>query len=270
VNDLITTGATPISVAMHAAVGDSNWFQDTQRSEALATGFAQGCKRAAAVWGGGETPALKGIVEPGAIVLAGSAIGRIMPKTNRIAGDVREGDAIVLLASSGVHTNGLTLCRALADRLPQGYLTPISDGRAYGEALLDASEIYAKFIAGAQRRGISLHYAVHVTGHGWRKLMRLEQPFVYRMTDLGKPQPIFSTIATAAGLDTREMYATFNMGVGFAVFVSPDDTAACVASAAEAGQLAWIGGTVQRSGNRKAVELVPLDVAFEAESLRVR
>jgi phosphoribosylformylglycinamidine cyclo-ligase len=270
VNDLITTGATPISVAMHAAVGDSNWFADAPRAEALAAGFAEGCKRAGAVWGGGETPALKGIVEPDAIVLAGSAIGRITPKANRIAGDVREGDAIVLIASSGVHTNGLTLCRALADRMPQGYLTPIADGRAYGEALLDPSEIYAKFIAGAQERGIALHYAVHVTGHGWRKLMRLEQPFVYRMTALGTPHPVFAAIASASGLDTREMYATFNMGVGFAVFVSPADAGKCIEIAAENGQKAWVGGTVEKEGNRKAVEIVPLGVTFEAESLQVR
>jgi phosphoribosylformylglycinamidine cyclo-ligase len=270
VNDLITTGATPLSVAMHAAVGDSNWFEDTQRAEALAAGFAEGCRRSGAVWGGGETPALKGIVEPNAIVLAGSAVGRITPKTNRIAGDVHAGDAIVLIASSGVHTNGLTLCRALADRLPQGYLTPIGDGRAYGEALLDASEIYAKFVAAAQSRGISLHYAVHVTGHGWRKLMRLEQPFVYRMTDLGQPQPIFATIAAASGLSPREMYATFNMGVGFAVFVSQTDAQACVDIASEAGHRAWIGGTVEIIGTRKAVELVPLRITFQADSLQVR
>src|SRR5687768_6697061 len=106
VNDLVTTGALPISVAMHAAVGDSSWFENTQRAEDLARGFAEACKRSGAVWGGGETPALKGIIGPSSIVLAGSAIGRITPKSNRITGDVRDGDAIVLLASSGVQTNG--------------------------------------------------------------------------------------------------------------------------------------------------------------------
>src|SRR5688500_6743124 len=100
VNDLVTTGALPISVAMHAAVGDSSWFENVNRAEDLARGFADGCHRAGAVWGGGETPALKGIVEPDAIVLAGSAIGQIRPKSNRIAGEVENGDAIILLASS--------------------------------------------------------------------------------------------------------------------------------------------------------------------------
>src|SRR4051812_36321436 len=138
VNDLITTGALPISVAMHAGVGDSRWFENVKRAEDLARGFAEGCRKSGAVWGGGETPALKGIIDPKTIVLAGSAMGRIKPKSQRIIGDVHAGDAIVLLASSGVQTNGLTLCRALAERLPQGYLTKISDRRTYGEALLDA------------------------------------------------------------------------------------------------------------------------------------
>src|SRR5207244_8573405 len=134
------------------------------------------CRRAQATWGGGETPALKGIVEKDGIVLAGSAIGRITPKSNRIVGDVKGGDAIVLLASTGVHTNGLTLCRAIADRLPEGYLTKISDGRTFGEALLDASVIYVDFVRACQDANIKLHYAAHMTGHGWRKLMRLQQP----------------------------------------------------------------------------------------------
>src|SRR3954470_23898767 len=83
VNDLITCGALPISVAMHAAVGDSRWFQIPGRAKELAEGFAEGCRLSEAVWGGGETPALAGIVNPETIVLAGSAVGRIAPKSNR-------------------------------------------------------------------------------------------------------------------------------------------------------------------------------------------
>jgi len=154
VNDLITTGALPISIAMHAAVGDAEWFADERRSQALAEGFAQACLDSGAVWGGGETPTLRGIVNPATIVLAGSALGRIRPKELRISGNVRDGDAIVLLSSSGVHTNGLTLCRAIADRLPKGYLSTIGDGRTYGEALLDPSVIYVRFIAALQQAGV--------------------------------------------------------------------------------------------------------------------
>lgn len=270
VNDLITTGALPISVAMHAAVGDAEWFADARRSEALADGFAWACRDCGAVWGGGETPTLRGIVNPDTIVLAGSAIGRIRPKSLRISGDVRDGDAIVLLASSGVHTNGLTLCRAIADRLPQGYLTPIGDGRSYGQALLDPSAIYVRFIAALQRAGIKPHYAVHITGHGWRKLMRLPEPFVYRVTQLPKPPPIFDFLTRHGPIETHEAWATFNMGAGFAVYVDPQSAAKCLELARQAGYQAWLGGGVQRQGNRKAVELAPLGITFEAETLQVR
>jgi phosphoribosylformylglycinamidine cyclo-ligase len=270
VNDLITTGALPISVAMHAAVGDGEWFAEAGRAEDLANGFAEACLQSGAVWGGGETPALKGIVNPETIVLAGSAIGRIRPKSLRIQGDVRDGDAMIFLASSGVQTNGLTLCRAIADRLPKRYLTPIGEGRSYGEALLDPSVIYVKFIAGLQRAGIKPHYAVHVTGHGLRKLMRLDAPFVYRVTDVRESLPIFKFLMRAGPIEVKEAYATFNMGIGFAVYVSPDDAAACLRVAKETGYDAWVGGTVHKDGDRKAVEIDSLGITFDAESLNVR
>ncbi|MDP9175134.1 MAG: AIR synthase-related protein [Planctomycetota bacterium] len=270
VNDLATTGALPVSVAMHAAVGDAAWFSATSRGEDLARGFAQGCRASEAVWGGGETPALRGIVDPKTIVLAGSAIGRIRPKNLRILGDVADGDAIVLLASSGVQTNGLTLCRALASRLPQGYLTPMDDGRSYGEGLLDPSAIYVPFIAQCQRLGIRLKYAVHITGHGWRKLMRLAEPFVYRLKEIGAVPAVFKFIQKNGPVDLREAYATFNMGAGFAVYVSPSDIEACLQAAKSVGIKAWLGGAVQKEGNRKAVEILPLGITFEEDTLQVR
>jgi phosphoribosylformylglycinamidine cyclo-ligase len=270
VNDLVTTGALPLSVAMHAAVGDAAWFTDARRAEELAGGFAEGCRQAGAVWGGGETPTLRGIVNDATIVLAGSAVGRIRPKSHRITGDVRDGDAIVLLASSGVQTNGLTLCRALADRLPQGYLTPIGDGRSYGAALLDPSVVYVRYLAALQRAGVHPHYAAHITGHGWRKLMRLSEPFVYRMTDVGRPPPIFDFICRAGPVDLREAYATFNMGAGFAVYVAPDVAPRCLELASREGYMAWLGGRVEKRGNRKAVEIEPLGITFDGETLKVR
>ena len=270
VNDLVTCGALPISVAMHAAVGDAAWFEAPGRSQALADGFAEGCRLSDAVWGGGETPALKGIVNPDTIVLAGSAVGRITPKSNRITGNVTDGDAIILLASSGVQTNGLSLCRALADRLPQGYLTKIDDGRAYGEALLDPSVIYVKFVAACQSAGLPLHYAAHITGHGWRKLMRLDEPFVYRLTEVREPLPIFTFIMRSGPVDIREAYATFNMGAGFAAYVAPADADRCVALARAAGYDAWVAGSVHKQSNRKAVEVVPLGITFEGDTLQVR
>lgn len=269
-NDLCAVGALPVSIAMYAGVGDNNYFADDRRATDLADGFAEGCRQAGAVWSGGETQTLKGMITPGTVVLGGSAVGKIAPKSNRIAGDVRDGDAIIFLASAGVQTNGLTLCRALADRLPQGYLTPLADGRSYGAALLDASVIYVAFVAACQQAGLRLHYTAHMTGHGWRKLMRLDAPFVYRIEQVPKPQPVFDCIARAAQLDTREMYGTFNMGAGFAAYVAATDADRCLQLAKQAGYDACLAGAVRKEGDRKAVEVVPLGLTYGADTLHIR
>ena len=272
VNDLITCGALPISVAMHAAVGDSNWFADAVRMEALVNGWAEGCRIAGAVWGGGETPTLRGMIEPSAIVLAGSAIGKISPKNLRITGDVREGDAIIFLASSGVQTNGLSLCRLIAEKLPQGYRTPVGHGdlRNYGEALLAPSVIYVDFVSQCQQAGLKLNYVAHVTGHGWRKLMRLDEPFVYEIAEPRIAPPLFQFLMEAGPITPREAYATFNMGIGFAAFVTPDAADATLAAAKAAGYDAWLGGRVRKQGTRKAVIIPSLNLAYEGDTLQVR
>jgi phosphoribosylformylglycinamidine cyclo-ligase len=270
VNDLITVGALPISVAMHAAVGDSAWFARGTVAADLAAGFAEGCRQARAVWGGGETPTLQGIVSNETIALAGSAMGRVLPKSNRITGNVKDGDAIVMLASNGVQTNGLSLCRKIAGSLSQGYLTKIGDGRNYGEALLDPSVVYVNFVAACQKENLQLHYAAHITGHGWRKIMRLAEPFVYRLTELRKPPAIFEFIMKAGPVDVKEAYATFNMGAGFAAYVEPGLAKKCMEIARENGYEAWIAGEVKKQGSRKAVEIVPLGLTFDEESLKLR
>jgi phosphoribosylformylglycinamidine cyclo-ligase len=272
VNDLITCGALPISVAMHAAVGDSGWFGDERRTQALVDGFAEGCRTAGAVWGGGETPTLGGVVEPEAIVLAGSAIGKIEPKHLRIVGDVHDGDAIVFLASSGVQTNGLSLCRRLAAQLERGYETPVGhdDPRTFGEALLAPSVIYVAFVRECQRRGLKLNYVAHVTGHGWRKLMRLEEPFVYEIDRPRPAPPLFRFLMAAGPIELREAYATFNMGVGFAAYVSPEHADAVLAVAKTTGYDAWLAGQVRKHGNRKAVVVPSLGLEFEGDTLKVR
>ena len=226
-NDLITVGCPPAVIAMHAAVGDAAWFADRERADALARGFAEGCRRAGATWGGGETPALSGLVNPATIVLAGSAVGT-MDAADRVRGDVRAGDAMVFLASTGVHTNGLTLCRRIGDRV--GY-----DAGDFGRLLLEPSAIYAGFVAKLREAGVRPRYLVHVTGHGLRKLMRPELPLIYRVDSLPPPMPVFEFIAEHGPVEAREMWATFNMGVGFAAYVDAGDVDATLAAAESAG-----------------------------------
>ena len=112
VNDLITVGATPLVVQAYWAAGGSDWFDDTARAEALVAGWKQACSQCGMSWGGGETPALAGIVEAGRVDLAAACTGIVSPKSRLSLGDhLGPGDAIVLLASSGIHANGLSLAR---------------------------------------------------------------------------------------------------------------------------------------------------------------
>ncbi len=276
VNDLCASGALPVSVAMYAAVGDDVFFSDKTRAQDLAEGFAEGCRQAGAVWSGGETQTLKGMISSGTCVLGGSALGRVYPKTNRVLNRVKAGDAIIFLASSGVQTNGLTLCRALAERMPEGYLSKLSDGRGYGEALLDPSIIYVKFIEACQKAGLTLNYTAHMTGHGWRKLMRLDANFVYRIDFVPPAPPVFELIAREAGLDAKEMYGTFNMGVGWAAYVSEEDAERCLGIAHEAGYQAWKAGRVEEkidpaSGKAmKGVVIPSLGISWSETDLHIR
>ena len=205
-------------------------------------------------------------------MLAGSAVGKIQPKSLRITGDVQDGDSIIFLASSGVQTNGLSLCRLIAESLPQGYSTPLGlgDSRTYGEALLAPSVIYVAFVRECQRRGLKLNYAAHVTGHGWRKLMRLEEAFVYEITSPRPAPALFQFLEESGPITSREMYATFNMGIGFAAYVNPKSAEAVLAAAQAAGYDAWLAGRVKKDGSRKAVTVPSLGLTYEGDTLQVR
>jgi len=169
-----------------------------------------------------------------------------------------------------VQTNGLTLCRKIAESLPSRYATRIGGGATLGEALLAPSTLYVAFVRECQRRGVRLNYAAHVTGHGWRKLMRLEEPFVYEIT-APRPHPeIFRFLMEAGPVAPREAYATFNMGIGFAVYVAPGAAAAALGAAQASGHDAWIAGRVRRDAGRKAVSIPSLGLVFEGDTLQVR
>jgi phosphoribosylformylglycinamidine cyclo-ligase len=146
---------------------------------------------------------------------------------------------------------------------------PLPDGRAYGEALCDPSVIYVRLIAALQSAAAPVHYAARVTGYGWRKLMRLDTPFVYRTHEPGKPLPIVDFLLQS-GVTPREAYATFNMSVGFELYVSQTDCARVRQLAEQAGHHAWIAGEVVPEGDREAIEVPSLGLCYETDSLRLR
>jgi phosphoribosylformylglycinamidine cyclo-ligase len=269
VNDMITLGALPLSVAMHLAVGDSNWFNDEQRCRDLVEGWKNACNLARCVWGGGETPTLKGVVVLEAIVLSGSAMGLVKPKERLItANNIQHGDVIVLVESSGIHANGLTMARKIADKLPDGYLTRLNDGRTYGETLLDATHIYVGLVEDCLNRGVNIHYAVNITGHGWRKLMRATQSFAYIVERLPKQLPIFDFLQEHGPVDDAEAYGNFNMGAGFALYISEADADAALEVAASHNLGVLRAGHIER-GEKKVV-IKPKGLEYSGATLGVR
>ena len=270
VNDMITLGALPLSVAMHLAVGVSSWFSDENRCRDLINGWKKACDLSRCTWGGGETPTLKDIVHPDAVVLSGSAVGVVRPKSRLIdAASIQHGDAIVIIRSSGIHANGLTLAREIASKLPNGYLSKLSDGRLYGEALLDPTTIYVPLVEDCFKEGVDIHYAVNITGHGWRKLMRAPQPFAYIIDQIPVPHPVFSFIQEHGPVDDQEAYANLNMGAGFALYVGEGDVKKVLTIAQTLGVLASRAGVVE-SSKVKRVVIRSLGLEYLGSTLGVR
>ncbi len=269
INDLITVGATPLVVQAYWAAGGSDWFGDEARAQALVSGWKRACERCQVAWGGGETPALAGIVEAGRIDLAASCTGLVNPKPRLSLGEkLGPGDAIVLLESSGIHANGLSLARKLVERLPQGYLTPLQPGLSYGEALLAPTLLYSPVTEALHHAGITTHYASNITGHGWRKLLRHPKPLRYRVHTLPAVPPVLSFIQRHAQQDDHEAYGTLNMGAGFALFVPADQAQRAVEVAAVQGVGAIVAGMVE-AGNKELL-IEPLGLRFAADDLQLR
>jgi phosphoribosylformylglycinamidine cyclo-ligase len=269
VNDLITVGARPLTLHAYWATGGSEWFTDMQRIEELLSGWQQACDLAGVSWGGGETPSLSGVVESGAIDLAASCTGIIKPKERLSLGqDLQPGDAIVLLESSGIHANGLTLARKLAEQLEDGYATRIGDGRMYGEALLDPTVIYSPVTEALFEAGVTVRYLSNITGHGWRKLMRHPDALTYRITEIPPVPPVLQFMVEQANLDVSEAYGSLNMGAGFAVYVPEADAANAVEISEQLGIKAYHAGRVEEGAKQVVIE--PLGIVFEGKSLDLR
>jgi phosphoribosylformylglycinamidine cyclo-ligase len=268
INDIITVGATPVSVHAYWAAGGSDWFEDKVRAHDLVRGWKAACDTARVSWGGGETPSLGGVIAPGSIDLAASCVGIVRPKERLTLGDkLTAGDAIVLLAASGIHANGVSLARKVAAD-GGGYGAKLSDGRMFGEALLDATVLYSPVTEALFAAGIVPHYCANITGHGWRKIMRHAGAFTYRFDKIPPVPPVLAYLQRAARLNDAEAYGTFNMGAGFAVFVDAGDAAKTVAVAEAAGVKAWRAGRVESGAKRVTIE--PLGITYTGDDLHLR
>ncbi|MEK7071105.1 MAG: AIR synthase related protein, partial [Patescibacteria group bacterium] len=224
INDLITVGAKPLVVHAYWAIEDNSWLADFPKMKDLINGWKKACDLSGATWGGGETATMKQIVVKGVAEFAASAIGFIKNKKRLVTDKkLKIGDRILMIKSSGVNANGISLTRAIAKKLPKGYATKLPSGKRYGEALLTKTNIYAKLIQDLLDSGIDIHYISNITGHGQRKLMRARQNVTYFIEKVIKPREIFPFIQKHAGLTDHEMYQTYNMGMDYAIFVNQKD-----------------------------------------------
>lgn len=269
VNDLIVVGALPQVVNAYWALGESAWLDDEKRAQDLINGWGKACKAIGATWGGGETPTLVGTINPETIDLAGSALGIIKPKSRLVLGeDLQAGDEIVLIESSGIHANGITLIRQIAKKLPKGFATKMPNGELFGEAILRPTHLYVRLVESLMDAKVPMHYMVNITGHGWRKLMRAKKNFTYELNVIPPVQPEFEFIQKQITVSDEEMYGNYNMGAGYAVYVPKGKGEQVVAIAKKNKLKAWVAGEVKKGP--KQVIINPKGITFDGGSLEVR
>ncbi len=206
-NDLICVGATPTAFLDYYATS----ALDDQHADAIIEGIVKGCDQAGMLLVGGETAELPGLYAPGHFDLAGFAIGTVR-KSELITGEsIAPGDTIIGVASNGIHSNGLSLARKL-----------ISKDTPMRERLLVPTLIYSKPIVEIFRnRRNAIKALAHITGGGWRNVLRLKNSVGYRIdTPLAIPE-VFCEIGKT--VDAKEMFSTFNMGMGLCIIAEEPD-----------------------------------------------
>ena len=261
VNDLIVTGAAPMFVLDYIACAKV----DPATIEALVAGVVEGCVQSGAALLGGETAELPGMYQPGHYDLAAFAVGVVERAAVLGPKRVREGDIVLGLPSSGLHSNGYSLARkALLSPEHAGLsLTaplPSDPTQTVGEALLTPTRIYVPHLAAARTVDGALHAAAHITGGGLIENPPRVLPDTLAMElDLGRVDlpPVLAAVADA-GVARPEMRRTFNCGVGMLLVVDPAGAASVAAAiAAHDGTVATELGTVVARNGDSQVHLTP-------------
>lgn len=222
VNDLVAVGARPQIISMGVSAGLPEWFGEKEAFDFL-NGWKKACDEAQVTWGGGESQALTELVIPGKAVLLGSGVGKIGRKSNLILGEnLRPGNIIMGVESNGIHANGLTDARGLAKNMPSGFLTKLPSGEMFGEVLLKPSHIYARMMNELRKADLSPNYVANITGHGWQKIMRHTKELSYVIENVPRVNEEFDFIQKNTEYTDEQMYRTFNMGIGYTLFVDED------------------------------------------------
>ena len=246
VNDLVCVGARPVTLVDYIAVERA----DPAMLEALGKGLAEGARLAGVSIAGGEIAEMRDVITgaaPGAgFDLAGTAVGRVDLDAVNVGAAVRPGDSILGIASSGIHSNGLTLARRIffetaglgVDDSVEGL------GESVGDALLRPTHIYVREALDLLESAVPVHALAHITGDGFLNLTRIEARVGMRLDALPAPPAVFAALQRLGGVADAEMYRVFNMGIGFCAIVPPAHEARAVEILGAQGKACRRIGTV--------------------------
>lgn len=268
-NDVLCVGARPFSLVDYLAVQEVHG----DIMEALGRGLYEGARQAGVAIAGGELATipemLQGVRPGGGFDLMATCLGLVQVADIIDGRAIRDGDVVIGLASSGLHSNGYTLARKvlLADaELPlAGYIDEL--GCTLGEELLKPTKIYVMPILEALQQTKGIAGMAHITGGGYLNILRLRTDCGFELTTLPAPPRIFGLIQRLGKLTPEEMYRTFNMGVGFVAVARPDAAAIVLASAARHGFAAQVIGRTRSSLKGKIV-LTQLGLVGEGHGFR--
>lgn len=225
VNDVLCVGAEPLALLDYIAVQ----VPHPDLLESLAKGLYRGAELARVTIPGGEIAQIKEMIqgkrEGYAFDLVATCIGKVPLDRILIGEDIAEGDAIIGLAASGIHSNGLTLARRVffeqsgwaADR----YVSEL--GRTIGEELLEPTRIYVREVREMLDAGLRVKALAHITSTGFLNLNRATAPMGYVLDKLPDPPPIFHLLQRHGAISDEDMYFTYNMGIGFCIVLAPED-----------------------------------------------
>ena len=254
VNDIICCGAKPQFFLDYIACGKNI----PSRIEQIVTGIADGCRQSKCALIGGETAEMPGFYPEDEYDLAGFTVG-IVDEPKKIDGSkLAAGDVLVGLASSGVHSNGYSLVRKTLD-INNTYAQHSDElGCTLGEALLVPTRIYVRAIEALATAGVDVHAISHITGGGfYENVPRMMQPGLTARIDVSTfPMPrIFDIIQKTGSIPVRDMYNTFNMGIGMIAAVPAAEADQAIAALKAAGETAYLIGSVVNGEDGVEVQL---------------
>lgn len=252
-NDLIVQGAEPLFFLDYFATGHLS----VKQGRAIIEGIAEGCRQAGAALIGGETAEMPGMYKDGDYDLAGFCVGAV-ERENLLTGDgVREGDILLGLASSGVHSNGFSLVRRLVEDSGVRYSDPcpFDPSKKFGEALLEPTKIYVKSTLEALKLG-HIKAISHITGGGFvENIPRILPENVSAHVEANRwtLPPVFDWLRVAGNLKPLEMARTFNCGIGLVVVVSAKGADDVQKTFEQMGEIVYnLGHVVKRSNSEPA------------------